>query len=94
MQIAVATRLRCRLRYNWVGAKWVIKADISNCFERIDHHRLLDILREKIADNRLINLIRKFLKAGYLENWQYHKTVTALSARLGDLTNLNQHLPE
>jgi retron-type reverse transcriptase len=43
-------------------------------FERISHHRLLDILREKIQDERLINLIRKFLEAGYLENWVYHKT--------------------
>jgi hypothetical protein len=57
-----------------VGTKWTIKVDIKECFERIDHHRLLDILREKIEDDRFINLIRKFLKAGYLENWQYHQT--------------------
>jgi group II intron reverse transcriptase/maturase len=62
------------IRRNWVGTKWVIEADISQCFERIDHHRLLDILREKIDDDRFINLIRKFLTAGYIENWQYHKT--------------------
>ena len=34
----------------------------------------MDILREKIADDRFINLIRKFLSAGYLENWVYHRT--------------------
>ena len=62
------------LRRNWVGTKWVIEADITECFERISHHRLLDILREKIQDERFINLIRKFLDAGYLENWVYHKT--------------------
>jgi group II intron reverse transcriptase/maturase len=62
------------LRRNWVGTKWVINADITECFERIDHHRLLDILREKIEDDRLVNLIRKFLKAGYMEDWEYHKT--------------------
>ena len=62
------------LRRNWVGTKWVIEADISECFERIDRHRLLDILREKIRDDRFINLTRKFLNAGYLENWEYHKT--------------------
>ena len=62
------------LRRNWVGTKWVIEGDISQCFEKIDHHRLLDILREKIDDDRFINLIRKFLTAGYMENWQYHKT--------------------
>ena len=62
------------LRRNWVGTKWVIEADITECFERTSHHRLLDILREKIQDERFINLIRKFLEAGYLENWVYHKT--------------------
>jgi group II intron reverse transcriptase/maturase len=62
------------LRRNWVGTKWVINADISQCFDRIDHHHLLDILREKICDERFINLIRKFLKAGYMENWKYHRT--------------------
>jgi len=62
------------LRRNWVGTKWIIEADITQCFDNIDHRRLLDILREKIQDDRFINLIRKFLKAGYLENWEYHKT--------------------
>jgi group II intron reverse transcriptase/maturase len=62
------------LRRNWVGTKWVIEADITQCFDKIDHQKLLDILREKIQDDRFINLIRKFLKAGYLENWTYHKT--------------------
>jgi group II intron reverse transcriptase/maturase len=62
------------LRRNWVGTKWCLKIDIAECFERVDHGRLLDILREKIADDRFINLIRKFLSAGYLENWVYHRT--------------------
>jgi group II intron reverse transcriptase/maturase len=62
------------LRRNWVGTKWAIKADLTECFERVNHPRLLDILREKIQDDRFINLIRKFLKAGYLEDWQYHQT--------------------
>lgn len=62
------------LRRNWVGTKWVLKLDIAECFERIDHRRLLDRLRERIADDRFINLIRKFLNAGYLENWTFHRT--------------------
>jgi group II intron reverse transcriptase/maturase len=62
------------LRRNWVGTKWILKIDITECFERIDHHHLLDILREKIQDDRFINLIRKFLTAGYLEEWTYYRT--------------------
>jgi group II intron reverse transcriptase/maturase len=60
--------------HNWVGMKWAIEADITECFEHVDHHQLLDILREKIRDDRFINLIRKFLTAGYLDNWVYHRT--------------------
>ena len=62
------------LRRNWVGTKWAIEADLTACFEKIDHKRLVDILREKIQDDRFINLIRKFLNAGYLEDWKYHRT--------------------
>ncbi len=62
------------LKINWNGVTWAIQADITECFERINHHRLLDILQERIRDDRFSNLIRKFLKAGYLENWVYHRT--------------------
>jgi hypothetical protein len=34
----------------------------------------LDMLREKIHDDRFLNLIRKFLTAGYLDRWVYHQT--------------------
>jgi hypothetical protein len=35
---------------------------------------LLTLLRKRIADERLIELIRQFLKAGYLQDWQWHAT--------------------
>jgi group II intron reverse transcriptase/maturase len=56
------------------GVKWFIEGDIKGCFDSIDHAVLLSILSRKIKDSRFINLIRKFLKAGYLENWKYHTT--------------------
>lgn len=62
------------LRRNGVGAKWTLKIDLAECVERVDHGRLPDILREKMADDRFINLMRKFLTAGCLENWVYHRT--------------------
>ncbi|WP_255222779.1 reverse transcriptase domain-containing protein, partial [Shouchella clausii] len=37
---------------------------------------LITLLRKRIKDERFISLIWKFLKAGYLENWQYHTTYT------------------
>jgi len=56
------------------GVRWFIEGDIKGCFDNIDHHVLIGILRKKIADERFIRLIWKFLKAGYLENFKYHKT--------------------
>jgi group II intron reverse transcriptase/maturase len=46
---------------------WFIEGDISNCFPSIDHDILIQILEERIKDKRLIDLIRKALKAGYFE---------------------------
>ena len=60
--------------YLWKGTKWYIEADIKGCFDNIDHKILLTILEDKIVDIRFINLIRKFLKAGYVEDWKYGKT--------------------
>ncbi len=56
------------------GIKWFIEGDIKGCFDNIDHDVLLSILTRKIKDSRFINLIRKFLKAGYMEEWKYHAT--------------------
>ena len=56
------------------GIKWFIEGDIKGCFDNIDHDVLLSILTRKIKDSRIINLIRKFLKAGYMEEWKYHAT--------------------
>jgi len=56
------------------GVRWFIEGDIKGCFDNIDHHVLVGILRKKITDERFIRLIWKFLKAGYLENFKYHKT--------------------
>jgi group II intron reverse transcriptase/maturase len=58
----------------WIGTKWFIEFDIKGCFDNIDHEILLSILRNRIDDPRFITLIRKFLEAGYLENWKYGNT--------------------
>ena len=60
----------------WTGTKWFIEGDISQCFDALDHEVLLSILREKIQDNRFLELIRRLLKAGYLEEWKYYQTLS------------------
>jgi hypothetical protein len=55
---------------------WLIEGDISDCYGSIDHSVLLSILAEKIHDNRFLRLISDMLKAGYLEDWVYHDTLS------------------
>src|SRR6266567_4059758 len=60
----------------WTGTVWFVEGDISDCFGKIDHEILLKILAEKIHDNRFLRLIRNMLKAGYMEDWEYHDTLS------------------
>jgi group II intron reverse transcriptase/maturase len=62
--------------HRWHGTTWFIEGDISAYFDSIDHQVLLEMLREKIHDNRFVRLIGNLLKAGYLEDWRYHPTLS------------------
>ena len=61
-------------KHNWKGTKWIIEADIRGCFDNIDHDVLLGLLAKRIEDRRFLKLIKAFLKAGYLEDWNYQHT--------------------
>ena len=69
------TALR-EINNTWTGTTWFIEGDISDCFGSFDHEILLGILAEKIHDQRFLRLIRNMLKAGYLEDWEYHETLS------------------
>jgi group II intron reverse transcriptase/maturase len=60
----------------WTGTTWFIEGDISDCFGSLDHEIVVGILSEKIHDNRFLRLIKQMLKAGYLEDWEYHQTLS------------------
>ncbi len=47
---------------------WILDADIRAFFDEIDHAWMLRFLEHRIADRRLIRLIRKWLQAGVVEN--------------------------
>ena len=53
------------------GTRWFIEGDIKGFFDNINHDVLIEILAERINDERFLRLIRKFLKAGYMEQWEY-----------------------
>jgi RNA-directed DNA polymerase len=62
------------LKHQFHGTRWFVEGDIKGCFDNINHQKLVSVIGGKIKDARLLKLIWKFLKAGYLEDWQYHCT--------------------
>jgi group II intron reverse transcriptase/maturase len=63
-----------QIQKTFTGATWFVEGDITACFDSFDHHILMNLLRKRIKDESFIALMWKFLKAGYVEQWQYHKT--------------------
>jgi len=64
------------IRRTWKGTVWFIEGDIKGCFDNIDHGVLLGIIRRDIRDGRLHTLIEGLLKAGYMEDWRHHDTLS------------------
>lgn len=62
------------IKRTFTGSKWFIEGDIRGFFDNIEHHTLVKILRKRIADETFIELIWKFLRAGYLDEWKFHNT--------------------
>ena len=56
----------------------LIEGDIKGCFDNINHEVLLDILARDIQDGRLLELIRRSLKAGVMEEWTYKPTYSGV----------------
>ena len=61
---------------HWTGVRWFVEGDIKGCFDNIDHEVMLSVLGEKLHDNRFLNLLKYLLKAGYLEDWKYGRTLS------------------
>lgn len=55
-----------QIRRTFTGAKWFIGGELKGFFDNISHEVLMNILRERIADERFLRLIYKFLKAGFI----------------------------
>lgn len=48
-------------------ASFFIEGDITKCFDKIDQEKLIEIIKNRVSDERFLRLIRKYLKAGYIE---------------------------
>ena len=52
--------------FGTAGYRWVLDADIEACFDSIDHAALMDRVRLRVKDKRVLRLVKAFLKAGIL----------------------------
>ena len=54
--------------------QWVVEADIKGFFDHVSHEHLMGFLAHRIADERLLRIVRRFLKAGVLETGVFSAT--------------------
>jgi retron-type reverse transcriptase len=71
------TALR-EVAFAWTGTTWFIEGDLADCFGSFDHSVMLQILGEKIHDNRFLRLVRNMCQAGYLEDWVRGATLSGV----------------
>src|SRR5467141_3122639 len=55
-------------QYIAAGYRWVVDLDLEKFFDRVNHDRLLAAVAERVADKRMLKLIRAFLEAGGMED--------------------------
>lgn len=71
------TALR-EIYHTWKGTAWTIEGDIADCFGSLDHDLIISALAEHIQDGRFLNLVKKLLDAGYMEDWKLNKTLSGV----------------
>lgn len=54
--------------------QWAIEGDIKGCFDNIDHHALMERMRRRVADAKVLRLVVAFLKAGVLSEEQFSRS--------------------
>lgn len=68
--------------------KWVLEADIEACFDMIDHVALMDRVRHRIGDKRVLELVKAFLKAGVMTTIGTHEATHTGTPQGGILSPL------
>lgn len=70
------------------GYEWIVDADLKSYFDTIDHDRLMERVREKIADGLVLDLVEGYLKQGVLtelNGWEPTETGTPQGAVVSPL---------
>jgi len=67
-----------QIKRTWTGTKWFVEGDIQGCFDNLSHMVIITLLSHSIQDNRFLKLVKTMLQAGYIDNWQYHRTYSGV----------------
>lgn len=67
-----------QIQKTFTGTNWFVEGDIHACFDSFNHHTIIALLRKRIDDEAFLQLIWKFLKAGYMEQWTYNRTYSGV----------------
>jgi len=60
------------------GNTWVVDADIADFFGTLSHSTLVDLVAQRVADGKVLRLLRQFLEAGVLRDGQVEPTLTGV----------------
>jgi len=60
------------------GNNWVVDADIADFFGTLSQSTLVDLVAERIADGKVLRLVRQFLESGVLRDGQFEPTITGV----------------
>lgn len=63
-----------QVKHRFTGTKWFVEGSLSNPVPVLDRQVLTGILRRRIRDEAFLELVWKFLKAGYLDQWETGRT--------------------
>lgn len=83
---SVETAVRAVIKARDAGNGWVVDADIKDCFDSLDSAIVLKLVRQRVKDRRLIELIRRWLDVRVLD--AHGRMVAAGAAQGGPLSPL------
>ena len=76
------------------GYEWAASIDLKSFFDEIPHDLILKLIRRKIADERLLTLIARALKAGIIVDGEYREDYQGMSPGLSPITDAIEHRPK
>ncbi len=63
-------------KYVAAGLVWTVRLDLEKFFDRVDHALLLERLGRQVADGRVLELVRRFLTASFVQGWRLERRST------------------